>query len=87
MKKYLIGMTNLGVAITFFGYSIIHGTPGWLIVAAQVGGALLLFLCSVYTIFPPKDGRIRSGPFTIIFPLSGQRWLLDGLWKKGKQTF
>ena len=68
MKKYLIGIAILGVAITLFGYSIIHGTPRWLEIAAQVGVALLLILGSVYTIFPPKDGRIRSGLFTIIFP-------------------
>ena len=87
MKKYLIGITILGVAITLFGYSIIHGTPHWLIIAAQVGVALLLILGSVYKIFPPKDGRIRSGLFTIIFPLSWQRWLLDEPLEKGKQIF
>jgi hypothetical protein len=87
MKKYLIGIAILGVAITLFGYSIIHGTPRWLEIAAQVGVALLLILGSVYTIFPPKDGRIRSGLFTIIFPLSWQRWLLDEPLEKGKQIF
>jgi hypothetical protein len=29
MKKYLIGITILGVAITLFGYASIHGTPDW----------------------------------------------------------
>ncbi len=87
MKKYLIGIAVLGVAITLFGYSIVHGTPPWLIIATQVGIALLLILESVYTNFPPKDGRIRSGLFTIIFPLSWQRWLLDEPLEKGKQIF
>jgi hypothetical protein len=87
MKKYLIGITILGVAITLFGYSIIHGTPRVLIIAAQAGAALLLILGSVYKIFPPKDGRIQSGLFTIIFPLSWQRWLLDEPLEKGKQIF
>jgi hypothetical protein len=87
MKKYLVGTAVLGVAITLFGYSIINGTPHWLEVAAQVGVALLLILGSIYTIFPPKDGRIRSGLFTIIFPLSWQRWLLDEPLDKGKQIF
>jgi hypothetical protein len=86
MKKYLIGITILGVAITLFGYAFIHGTPDWLRIAAQVGVALVLILGSVYTIFPPKDGRIRSGQF-IIFPPSWQRWLLDEPVEKGKQIF
>jgi hypothetical protein len=30
MKKYLIGIAILGVAITLFGYAFIHGTPEWL---------------------------------------------------------
>jgi hypothetical protein len=87
MKKYMIAIAILGVAFTLFGYAFIHGTPHWLIIAAQVGVALLLILGSVYTIFPPKDGRIRSGLFTIIFPLSWQRWLLDEPLEKGKQIF
>jgi len=86
MKKYLIGMTILGVAITLFGYTFIHGTPDWLRMAAEVGVALILILGSVYTIFPPKDGRIRSGRF-VIFPPSWQRWLLDEPVERGKQIF
>jgi hypothetical protein len=87
MKKYLIGIAILGVAITLFGYSIVHGTPHWLIIAAQVGVALLVILGSIYAIFPPKDSRLRSGLFTIIFPPSWQRWLLDEPLEKGKQIF
>ena len=87
MKKYLIGITILIVATTLFGYAFIHGTPGWLRLAAQVGVVLLLILGSLYTIFPPKDGRIRSGVFIIIFPPSWQRWLLDEPLEKGKQIF
>jgi hypothetical protein len=86
MKKFLIGITILGVAITLFGYAFIHGSPDWLRIAAQVGVGLVLILGSVYTIFPPKDGRIRSGHF-VIFPPSWQRWLLDEPVEKGKQIF
>ena len=85
MKKYLIGVAILGVALTLFGYAFIHGTPDWLRIAAQVGVAVLLILGSVYKIFPPKDGRIRSGLFTIIFPASWQGWLLDEPAEKGKK--
>ena len=86
MKKYLIGITILGVAITLFGYAFIHGTPDWLRIATQVGVAFVLILGSVYTIFPPKDGRKLSGRF-VIFPPSWQRWLLDEPVEKGKQFF
>jgi len=85
MKKYLIGVTILGVAFTLFGYAFTHGTPDWLRIAAQVGVAFLLILGSVYKIFPPKDGRIRSGLFTIIFPPSCQRWLLEEPVEKGNK--
>lgn len=87
MKKYLIGITILGVATTLFGYAFIHGIPDWLKIAAQVGVALMLILGSVYKIFPPKDGRIGSGLYTIIFPPSWRRWLLDERVEKGKQIF
>lgn len=86
MKKYLIGITILVVAVTVFGYAFIHGTPNWLRIAAQVAVALVLILGSVYTIFPPKDGRIRSGRF-VIFPPSWQRWLLDEPVGRDKQIF
>jgi hypothetical protein len=76
MKKYLIGIAILGVALILFGYAFIHGTPEWLRIAAQLGVALFLILGSVYTIFPPKDGRIRSGRI-VLFPPSWQRWILD----------
>lgn len=85
MKKYLIGVAILGVALTLFGYAFIYGTPDWLRIAAQVGVAVLLILGSVYKIFPPKDGRTQSGLFTIIFPTSWQRWLLDEPVEKGRK--
>jgi hypothetical protein len=85
MKKYLICVTILGVAFASFGYAFIHGTPDWLRIAAQIGVAVLLILGSVYKIFPPKDGRIRSGLFTILFPPIWQRWLLDEPVEKGKK--
>jgi hypothetical protein len=84
MKKYLIGIAILGIAATLFGYALIHGTPDWLRTAAQVGVALFLILGSVYTIFPPKDGRIQNGRF-VVFPPSWQRWLLDEPGQKGKR--
>jgi hypothetical protein len=77
MKRYLIGVTILGAAFALFGYAFVHGTPDWLRIAAQVGVAFVLILGSVYTIFPPKNGRTRGGVFIIIFPPSWQRWLLD----------
>ena len=84
MRKYLIGIAILGVAITLFGYAFIHGTPAWLRIAAQLGVAFFLIVGSVYTIFPPKDGRIRSGRF-IVFPPSWQRWLLDEPAEEGQK--
>jgi hypothetical protein len=84
MKKYLIGIAILAVAITLFGYAFIRGTPEWLRIAAQLGEALFLILGSVYTIFPPKDGRIRSGRF-IVFPPSWQRWILDEPVEEGQR--
>lgn len=86
MKKYLIGIAILGVAFTLFGYAFIQGTPDWLRTAALVAVALSLILGTVYSIFPPKDGRIRSGHF-VIFPPSLQRWLLDEPVEKDKQIF
>jgi hypothetical protein len=84
MNKYLIGITILVAAFALFGYVFIHGTPDWLRVATQVGVAFVLILGSVYTIFPPKDGRIRTGRF-VIFPPSLQCWLLDEPMEKGKK--
>ena len=78
---------RLRMGATREGYLFFHGTPDWLRAASLVGVALLLILGSVYTIFPPKDGRIRSGLFTIIFPPSWQRWLLDDPVNKDKQIF